>query len=196
MTVAFAALAGTYLLTLDSDRVIRTPIIGWVAQTGDGFQPIDALGLLIGMDVDLVIQTPDGMVTTDTVVYANSAEWLNVQGIAHSPDRAEVVENKVVVDEAGPGPRPIEFGEKSYATTSFWEMPDQKAVFYIVGGNPYPKDKRCTKITRTAYADRKRDGWTAIDADGLVQPAGEPAPEEAEVEPEAEVEDDDIGDLV
>lgn len=72
--------------------------------------------------------------------------------------------------KARPGPAPapkatpsfaITFGTKSFKTKSFWQC--EAGVFTIDGGQPYPKDERCAKITRDEYDNAKRAGAKVID---------------------------------
>lgn len=65
-------------------------------------------------------------------------------------------------EAAGPA-EAITFGSKAFTTNSFWAMPVENAIFQIAGGQPYPKDKRCTKIKRDDYMALKRAGYPVID---------------------------------
>lgn len=69
-------------------------------------------------------------------------------------------------DHAAEG-RPIEFGNKSYKSKSFWLLRGSEGhgigIFEIAGGENYPKDERVTKITRDEMATAKREGVPVID---------------------------------
>jgi hypothetical protein len=75
----------------------------------------------------------------------------------------------------GPAPKPkaapdadITFGTKSFKTKSFWQC--EAGVFTIDGGEVYPKDSKCTKVTRNEYDDARRAGAKVIDPHAAPEP--------------------------
>ena len=183
----FPAQPGTFLIERDASvsppRIIKVPVIGWNHVQGNMAFPVCVMnhgGLTHGK----AILHPEGFVTDSVngLTFETEAEWLSFMKTAKPkgateaepeeedtradamPDDESDVENgEDAVNEAVGPSGAIEFGTKTYKTNSFWSMPSENAIFQIEGGQPYPKDDRCSKVTRDEYAALKKQGATVID---------------------------------
>lgn len=187
----FPAQPGTFMITRDPSTsppsVIKVPVIGWNHVQGNMAFPVCVMnhgGLTHGK----AILHPEGFVTDSVngLTFETEAEWLSFMKTAKpkgateaepeeedtradampddEPDEEPDVENGEDAMNEAVGPSgAIEFGTKTYKTNSFWSMPSENAIFQIEGGQPYPKDDRCSKVTRDEYAALKKQGATVID---------------------------------
>lgn len=163
--VIFPAQDGTFIIERDTTtnppRVIRLPVIGWTHVQGSLAYPICAMAQN-GLTHGKAVLHPRGHVTdpTHALVFENETEWLAFikKAKTTSKDRAEAMPESA---EAPSGA--IRFGTKSYKTNSYWSIRSANAIFQVDGGDPYPTDDACEKVTRTEFMDLKRDGATVID---------------------------------
>ena len=168
----FPAQPGTFMITRDPSTsppsVIKVPVIGWNHVQGNMAFPVCVMnhgGLTHGK----AILHPEGFVTDSVngLTFETEAEWLSFMKTAKpkgATDEEPDVENGEDAMNESVGPSgAIEFGTKTYKTNSFWSMPSENAIFQIEGGQPYPKDDRCSKVTRDEYAALKKQGATVID---------------------------------
>lgn len=181
----FPAQPGTFMITRDPSTsppsVIKVPVIGWNHVQGNMAFPVCVMnhgGLTHGK----AILHPEGFVTDSVhgLTFETEAEWLSFMKTAKAKGNAEDtradampedepaeepdVENGEDAMNESVGPSgAIEFGTKTYKTNSFWSMPSENAIFQIEGGQPYPKDDRCSKVTRDEYAALKKKGASVID---------------------------------
>lgn len=165
----FPAQPGTFMITRDPSTsppsVIKVPVIGWNHVQGNMAFPVCVMnhgGLTHGK----AILHPEGFVTDSVngLTFETEAEWLSFMKTAKpkGATEAEPEEEDAMNEAVGPSGA-IEFGTKTYKTNSFWSMPSENAIFQIEGGQPYPKDDRCSKVTRDEYAALKKQGATVID---------------------------------
>lgn len=78
------------------------------------------------------------------------------------------VRDQHTVDAPPPVTEPeaaIVFGNKAFKTNSFWQINgrDGASLFQIAGGENYPKDARCEKITGAEFKERKAAGAPVVD---------------------------------
>lgn len=188
----FPAQPGTFMITRDPSTsppsVIKVPVIGWNHVQGNMAFPVCVMnhgGLTHGK----AILHPEGFVTDSVngLTFETEAEWLSFMKTAMPEDEPveepDVENGEDDMNEAVGPSGAVEFGTKTYKTNSFWSMPSENAIFQIEGGQPYPKDERCEKVTRDEYAALKKKGASVID------------PHSGEV-PGEEDDDDDAMDLV
>lgn len=169
----FPAQPGTFMITRDPSTsppsVIKVPVIGWNHVQGNMAFPVCVMnhgGLTHGK----AILHPEGFVTDSVngLTFETEAEWLSFmktakpKGATEAEPEEEDTRADAMNESVGPSGA-IEFGTKTYKTNSFWSMPSENAIFQIEGGQPYPKDDRCSKVTRDEYAALKKQGATVID---------------------------------
>lgn len=164
----FPAQPGTFMITRDPSTsppsVIKVPVIGWNHVQGNMAFPVCVMnhgGLTHGK----AILHPEGFVTDSVngLTFETEAEWLSFMKTAKPKGATEADTRADAMNEAVGPSGAIEFGTKTYKTNSFWSMPSENAIFQIEGGQPYPKDDRCSKVTRDEYAALKKQGATVID---------------------------------
>lgn len=164
----FPAQPGTFMITRDPSTsppsVIKVPVIGWNHVQGNMAFPVCVMnhgGLTHGK----AILHPEGFVTDSVngLTFETEAEWLSFMKTAKPDEEPDVENGEDAMNEAVGPSGAIEFGTKTYKTNSFWSMPSENAIFQIEGGQPYPKDDRCSKVTRDEYAALKKQGATVID---------------------------------
>lgn len=183
----------------DNKAVYKAPVIGWTNVQGALCFPLVALpGLHIEHRTAIEHPSGHVTDPTHKLTFSTVDEWLAFikkakappganRGITDSPedrkepdDRAAAMpddddgattemKEQQMADNAPHRLSEIHFGDKSYKSKSFWSMPSQNAVFEIEGGDNYPKDSRCIKVTRDEFAKLKKAGATKIDpTSGLV----------------------------
>lgn len=213
MAGTFPAASDTFMVVHNEETgvVFRAPVVGWTNVQGNLCFPLVAIP---GLHIEhrTAIEHPSGHITDPThkLTFASLEEWTAFiekakappganRAISKSPEdrrddsmpdltgpEAEMAEENEADNAPAKAPGEIHFGDKAYKTKSYWSMPSQNAVFEIEGGDNYPKDSRCIKVTRDEMMKLKKAGATKIDpTSGIVD----------DEQPEDD-DDDDAMDLV
>jgi hypothetical protein len=174
-------------------NVTRIPIIGWQHIQGnvafpvcvinhgglthnkailhpEGFVTDPVHGLVCG-SIDEWMNFMKTAKSTDKVLNPPSPHTSPVDDPTEAAERARqarLMPDETPRNKPGPAPKPkaapsagIAFGTKSFKTRSFWQC--EAGVFTVDGGEVYPKDPKCIKVTRNEYDAVRRDGAKVID---------------------------------
>ena len=161
--------------TAEGDTLV-IPIVGFIAPslTNAIAFPVLLIGGKAGLtDRDGIVFTSDGLVSYPhkCMVFKNVDEFETYVDDHVTGDSAPV---KNVVAPSAPT-KPLNWGEETFKTKSFWHWEEANAVFSVEKGEVLPTDKRAVKIKRDEYDALRKSGAVQIDPhNGVIAKDAEP----------------------